>query len=435
MNSGAQKNIETGVKKCSIYQSINRAIAASAVVSVTMCTAIAGSTAFAFDSADVLPEHVNSSMVRVGMVTGIDERYDGNGNLETLGDMHSMQFNSAALVQINPQAQQLISALNQFGNQQLGTELNLGILKVNTDPQINYIAPIQAYGVTSKFTIAVGLPIMQYHNDVTLSQTGGNVSQIQSQVNGVGSAALNSAFQKLNVSLVQSAQQLLAQEGYEPLGETNQTIVGDLQVAGLYQFYKKDNTSLLSKTILTLPTGPAPDPNNIADPGLTGNTAITEEGIVNYRLLPKLKLSAKIAYEYMIPDKVQERVPTSAQDTLPAQNTIETVNRKTGDTVTEAFGANYQLARRWTTGVGYEFDQIGADQYSGSQGSNYALLATDTGGSAQVASLNVSYDSLSAFLAKETFLPTVITYSFSDTVAGVNVPRQTINELWITMFF
>ncbi len=386
------------------------------------------------DSADVLPKGIWSPSIRIGYVSGIGQEYGSDGSLESLGDIHTLAFDAAKLVSIQPQVAQLVSALNQFGTQKLGDKINLGYLKFNIQPEVNYYAPVFARGITDRWTVAVGVPIMHYGNNVGLESTGSNIDAIHAQV-GYSSAQLNGAFNSLKVNLVTQAQQTLTSLGYKPLGQTNTTFMGDVQLASLYQFYRDDRFKILSKTLLGLPTGPEADPNDLTSLDISGQTSIEQQILVNYRVLPPLILAAKVYYHYSLADKVDKRVPLDQNDALPAQDQTEKVNRKIGDAGGVGVSATYELYEKLALSSGLEFQSKGADRFSGSNTYDYAALESQTNTTYELVKFGLAYSTVQSYFKQQSLLPFIASFEYSDTISGVNMPRVTTNELWLTMFF
>ncbi len=391
--------------------------------------------AFALDSSDVLPSHINSPSVRIGYISGIGQKYTNNGSLMSLTDVNSITFDSKKLVSIEPRVQQLISVLNQFGQQQMGNALTLGTLHINIDPSVNYYAPINAYGITDKWTIAVGVPIVHYKNKIGLTQSGSNLDAIQKQAGGI-SPELDSAFDELHAGLIQSAQKELSGKGYKPLQNVDTTFVADTQLVSLYQIFNNKRLALLTKTTFNLPTGPKDDPDDLTDLSDFGQTTVSEGAVLTYMLLPKLRVSGLLTGTYGVPDRIDKRVPTSPDDSLPDISTKQNVNRQVGSSLSLGVSTMYWFTQKWSAGAGYDIITKAADRYWGERsGSRYDLLETDTSQIAHKVRFGVSFDTISAYLAKQAFMPAMITYTYSDTIAGVNIARQTVHELWLTMFF
>ncbi len=389
-------------------------------------------TSAALDSADVLPEHINSPAVKIGVISGLGQRYGSDGSLMSLEDANSVTFDAQKLVSIEPRAQQLIGVLNQFPKA-YGDALTLGTLHIDVTPQVNYIAPVHAYGLTSKWTVAVGVPVIHYQSKVALSQSGSNVDVLKNKL-GL-SPELVSAFNELSGSLVDSAQKELAVRGYKPLVNHDTTFLGDVQLVSLYQIFNNKKTALLSRTVFNLPTGPKGDPDDLTDLNTFGATSIDEVGVLTHMINSKFRVSGIATLRYNVPDRLEKRVPTNSDDALPDASTKEMVGRKTGDMVQLGVSTMYWFLNRWSAGAGLDLMTKAADTFSGDRGTRYDLLSSGTNATSATMRLGVTYDTINAYLAKQAFMPGMITYTYSDVIRGLNVARQTTHELWFTMFF
>jgi hypothetical protein len=310
----------------------------------------------------------------------------------------------------------------------------LGVLRVETHPEIRYFAPLYAFGITDKWTLGVGVPILKYDNRLSFRQTGSNIEQIRASVGNV-SSDLNSAFDQLSVNLAATAQTHLTSKGYKPIVDRSETIVGDVQLASLYRFHDSRAWTGLFKTIVTLPTGPGDDPDDLVDLGLYGQTAVEPQLLANIPVFPWLFLAAKGSVRYAIPDRIVKRVPESSDDSLPNADRKENVRRQLGLGTSVGLSATAKVYSRVSAGLGFEASHKSEDHYDGERGWDYSLLARETETAEGRVRLNLMYSSTEAYLRKESSFPTMVTYEFSDTVRGMNVERQTIHELAVTLFF
>lgn len=387
----------------------------------------------AMDSTEVLPESITSPSVRMGAVSGIGMKFLSNGDLMTLGDLNSIEFNVSNLRQFEPRVNELVAVLNQFGSQRLGDQLSLGVLRVDTTPEVRYIAPVFARGVTRQWTIGFGLPIVQYRNRIRLQQSGSNLEAIRAQV-GNASTDLNQAFEQLNVDLAVVAQEQLVKKGYKPLTDRDESQIGDLQLVSLVQMNKEENFSTQLKTLLSVPTGKGDDPDDLADLGAYGYTAIENQLLGNYNLLGKWQAAAKFGYRYTLPDRVVRRVPNNESDSLPGPETKQTVNRRTGDALFGGGSLTYSFSQELDVGLGWEFTRKGADSYEGVLPLRYDLL-DGMNSSADRVRFGISYSTIESFFAGKSILPSIIAYEFSDNIGGTNVERMAIHEIWLQLFF
>lgn len=390
------------------------------------------SSSLVFASAtDTLPEGIWSPSLHMGMITGIDQKYTGDGNLWGLGDTHAVEFNAATLSHFDQQAQDLVAALNEFGKAQLGSNINFGTLVPNTDPIINYYAPVLARGVTPKWTLGLGLPVIHYQNTISFSVQNSNLDYYKNQV-PVGSPLYTQA---VNTNLVQETYNTIVQKGYDPLTNQNTTFLGDAQLASLYRFYEHGNVSALYTATFNLPTGPKYDPRNLAALNVFGRTGLENRVTLSYVMGAHWEAAPFLSYMAFMPDHVDMRVPTDPNDVLPDQSTEQSVTRQLGGTAMAGGNMYYTLNDQWSFGAGYSYEKKAQDTYSGSQAVRYDLLSVATDDEAQKVSAQINYSTVKSYFRKLSLLPGVITFNYMDTIAGRNIERETIEELVFMMFF
>lgn len=395
-------------------------------------------SAFSMDATETLPAGITSPAIRFGMVTGVDSKYNSDGTVQSLNEINTINFTSDQIAKLGgSEVNSLVTILNQFSQQNLGSQLNLGTLRVETEPDVRYIAPIFARGINEKFTLAVAMPIVFYQNDLRFNQSNSNVSAICDQIQGAQNNLneLRDACQKLNTKITDAAQNEIQKKGFKPVRSRKETVFGDIQLVGLWKFYERDIHSLMVRTSLTLPTGQKNDPDDLADIGAFGYRAI--EPILIYNIMPikSVRLSAKIGYKLMIPDHAVYRVPGSAGDVLPGPETKENLSRDIGDTITLGTAANYYFWKSFSIAGGYEYTQKGADSFSGEKNARYDLLAKDTRSTAHKLRAAFSYDTIDLYKRTKSIPPLKLDFEVSNTIAGTNSDRQLVNEVSLTMFF
>ncbi|WP_253715856.1 hypothetical protein [Bdellovibrio bacteriovorus] len=387
--------------------------------------------AHALTSTSTLPANINSPSFRFGSIDGIDQKYTEDGRLMKLGDYRSVVFDSATLSRYNPDAKRLVDALNRFGAHKLGDDFNLGVLRVDTKPQVKYFAPIFARGITKQWTLGVGLPVVSYKNDISLSQQFSNIEYYRSQFKGI-SPELDEA---LNTDLGQAARQTLKNKGYKDLNNRNESFLGDIQVASIYKFFETADKALIYQAQLTLPTGPKYDADDLAALNIFGRTNINNTFAFSQRLGGGFIAVPYASYIFNIPDDITMRVPLDADDSLPDASSKENVTRHIGNTATVGGNLFYEASDSWTLGAGYDINAKEADQFKGSKNSRYDLLATNTRTQFQRVKGEISYSSVKSYFKKSAVLPMIVSLEVSDVISGVNVERQLVQELNVMMFF
>jgi hypothetical protein len=390
--------------------------------------------AFAMDSTETLPAAIHSPAFKYGMITGVDSKYSSDGSVLALSDIYTIHFDSTQLAKLDPRVTQLVSALNAFSKQDIGQQVDLGTLRIETEPTIKYMVPVYAQGITKDFTLAAALPIISYKNRMSLVQSPSNVKAVCDQLSSkVGD--VKTACEQLDFRVTDAVRNRLAAQGYKPIQDRNETLLGDAQLVGLYRFYEDDNRSALLKGSLNLPTGKKKDPDDLAALGNFGLTSFEPELIVNWLPVRKLRLAAKAAYKLVFADSLDVRVPGSADDVLPGPDSKERLHRKIGDTITVGTAINYNIYDSFSIAGGYEYSRKAADSYSGNQGRRYDLLSQDTKGSAHRLRAGFSFDTIGLYMRTKSFPPLKLDFDISNTFAGLNNDRQLVNELTLTMFF
>ncbi len=396
--------------------------------------------ALAMDSTETLPARVNSPAFRYGMISGVDSKYNTNGSVETLSDINTINFNSDQLKKISSDIETLVLVLNQLsGTQRLGDQLNLGTLRIETEPDLRYMVPIFARGVTEDLSLGVALPIVKYKNKLSLVQSNSNATEICNQIGPTPSPDLRDACAKLkSTRMTDEVRKELANKGYEPIQDRNETLIGDLQLVSFWRFFNQNQAgrhTMVLRNTLTLPTGKTNDPDDLADLGAFGQTAVEALLLHNYLIVPKLRFATKAAYKMTLPDHVDARVPKNEGDFLPGPETKEKVARNLGDTITLGAAATWNFYGDFGLAGGYEYAQKGSDQYSGDKRSRYELLEKETSSVAHRLRGGLSYDTIGLYQRTKKVPPMKLDFEVINTVAGRNTDRSLTNELSLTLFF
>lgn len=410
---------------------------AFAISIFALCALGASAPAHAMDSTETLPASINSPAIRAGMVTGVDSKYLSDGTVRSLNDINTINFDIKKIAELESDIKTMSAILNQFSQQKLGNQINLGTLRVETEPNVRYLAPIYARGITENLTMAVAVPIVFYENKLAFTQSASNVEAICSQFVGLQDTIpdLKDACQKLSKRITDAAQELLAEKGYKPVKDRKETVMGDLQLVSLYRFHDNGTTSGMFRSTLTLPTGQKNDPDDLADLGVFGNTAIEPQILFNYIPWKPLRLAAKAGYKISIPDSQEMRVPSSDGDMVPGLETKHRVSRNIGDTLTLGTAANLAIWNSFAIAGGYEYVYKATDSYSGGRNYRYDLLAKDSRSTAHKLRAGITYDTIALYQRTKSVPPLKIEFEVSNTIAGTNSDRQLVNELSLTMFF
>lgn len=382
---------------------------------------------------DTLPKGIISPILRYGLMTGLEDSFSSDGGLYSSGDLHSVRINANTIQGVSSQASQLIAALNSMGSQNLGSQIDLGTVYFETSPEVQYYAVGFGYGITDRWTMGVGVPIVHYRNTVNIQSTHGNKDFYAQQFPGL-SSQLDSIWQ---LNLASELNQTLAAKGYRPMTTRDQTFVGDTSLASLYKFkYEPLGGKLLHQLILTLPTGPKYDPDDLMAINQFGQTSVGnsisyERPVVRRDVL----LGSSLAYIQPIPDNVDQRVPKNDGDLLPDASSRENVHRQIGATVSGLADISWLATQDLKFTTGYQYSVKARDQYSGSQGSRYDLLSRNSDTQAQKFIVGAQADTIRKYRNKTFAMPLMAQLTYSDTFAGINTSRVIQTELNLVLFF
>jgi hypothetical protein len=391
----------------------------------------------AMDSTEVLPAKVNSPAFRYGLVSGVDSKFLSDGSVRDLNDINTVRFDSQQLARMNPEVTQLVNILDQFSRQRLGSQLNLGTLRVSTQPRVSYFVPIYARGISDRLSLAIALPIVFYSNELRITQSASNVPAICAQFLALQEDIpdLKTACESLSIKITDATRAELAKKGYRPIQDRKETVPGDIQLLGLWKAFDNGLHSTMIRTTLGLPTGQSNDPDDLADLGIFGQRMAETVVLYNYLPLHWLRLAVKTGYRMMIPDQVVMRVPKDEGDILPDSSQKVDVSRNLGDTWLLGGAINVNLFSSFAMAAGYERLVKSADSFSGGSNLRYDLLGKDSSGEAERLRMGLTYDTISLYQRTKAFPPLKFDYEWLNTFAGRNNDRQFVHEFSVTFFF
>jgi hypothetical protein len=390
-----------------------------------------------FGPAAVLPKGRFQAVVRVGNASDIENKYNSSGTLMSPSRMNVRLDNSF----LRKNSAGMNKALDQINAldpaRKLGDQADLGELNVKGSADVNYMAPQLAYGMTSRWTVGVGVPIINFKSDVHLEQSG--VNTLPAILSNVGNVS-----QKENAELIAAAKKgpaaaanfLLQKQGIKAVDERDENFLGDVILGSVVKIYDSRYWSFFLLNNLELPTGPADDPDDLVDLNIFGRTNLSNTFYANLDVNYWLQFGFGVGYTWGIPDHIVKRVPKSENDFAPPLSSKEKLGRDPGDTITLNLATQMKATDVLEFGVGYELGYKTADKYdTGSQNLRYDLLEKDTYEEFHVAKFKISYTTVSSYLNGKSKIPMSVTYAVSDIFAGKNIERQLSNELLLKLYF
>lgn len=380
---------------------------------------------------DTLPANINSPMIRYGVMSSLEQKYEKDGQLWRLGDLRSIEFDASTLSKISPDAKTLINALDAFG-QRHGQLINYGVLKFEINPTIQYFAPVYAYGIRSNWTIAIALPVVTYENEIEIKTVNSNLDSYKAIYYGRVSEELDRA---LTLDIRQETIKTIEQRGYKPLQSRRDQYLSDAQVVSIYRILQRPQFDLFYVAQLGLPTGPKYDSDDLAALNIFGQTSL--ENILATKIKGKygFNFTPSLGYQYVLPDNITARIPLDEEDSLPDSSQKEDVERRVSGKWTFKSELQLEATDSLSFATSYSQAQKGNDEYSGNKGSRYDLLGVNTYSREEKYSIGGTYNTIKSYFKKKALFPFILSYEFSDIFKGENINRRTIHEFSFIMFF
>ncbi len=379
---------------------------------------------------ETLPETISTASVRYGQISGLEQRFTEDNSLVRLTDYKSIEFDAETLAKFNPEAATLIETLNRFGLYNAGDLFNLGTLEFETTPTIQYIAPLYARGMTKNWTIAVGIPIVNYKNDVNIQQSFSNIAYYD-QFRGLD-PALDAA---LDTDLGAATQNTLIQKGYKPIIDRDESFVADLQMVSVWKFYEGATNKSLHQLTLNLPTGPKYDTDDLLALNAFGKTYIENSVAFSQTVNTYLSLNPYTNFRYYLPEKLEIRVPKNDSDVLPDESSKENLTKYEGYQYEIGGQANLAINDDLSFGADYRIGQKVQDSFSKADRGNSQVLATNTDSNWHKVGFEINYSTVKSYLSKKSLIPMNLSFLAYDTISGKNVERRIGQELSIALFF
>jgi hypothetical protein len=391
------------------------------------------------ESTATLPRGMFSPNITYGYFSGISERFNSSGLIQGVAAQYHVELSGKVIGRFNSDLNKMIESLNSVSKQEkLGDELMLGTLDFKASPVVDAVIPTLAYGVTDKFSIGLGIPLIHYRNDVQVAVSGtSNAQQLQNHIGGL-SDDLNSALGKLEnaaQNLPGELQSVLAARGYKPLRSIDTKGVGDLQVAGVYRYFDSPFWKFALRPYFIIPTGKQDDPDDLVDMATGGQPAVGLYSIHDYLPLSKLLLTSSLGYQANLQDTAIKRVPLNNYDLLPDQDRRDLVRRHTGNVTFFELGSRYHIIAPLTLGAFYDLTLKDPDWYDGDRGWDYNQLSQDTVEQIHQLKGQIEFSTISWYRRHVFSAPLILTYVYGNTITAVNAPLVISNQLMIRMFF
>lgn len=387
---------------------------------------------------ELLPKGVWGLNLQYGSFDRLAYRFNDQGIYQRLDTKNTFQIDAKQLAKLDPDAKRLIKALDALSPQGLGSNLSLGSLIVQARPEVSYWAPAVAYGIKDDWTMGFALPVIRYKSKIEVKRSSHNVEATRQAVAGLSPEIDDGLTQLANVDLVRAFRTTLEDKGYAPLENQEREFLGDVQIMSLWNFYGTKSTHFQYRAILELPTGPESDPDDLTDLGAFHNLSLENRGVVDKKfgwLSDKLTFSGEIAGKVYAPKSMVQRVPENEEDSLPGEETKESVTRQWAYGYSLGGWVSTEISQWLSAYFGSKHFWSDAERYTGKEGNRYDLLGQKEESSSTHIMVGVDLSTVDAFFRKQLAVPFNLNYEYSLAVTGKNIEDRGQHTVWLQVFY
>jgi hypothetical protein len=403
------------------------------------------------DDALVLPRGRFRALVDDYIFFPIDERYNPQGNLESL----TSQFENRRL---DSTVFPLLTPLNAFvGNASIGES------NVSFEYHLNNLALGVQFGLTDRITVGLRIPYWWAHNRVRVEINSGPGSSANVGVNTgaaipitAGTAVLPLTFPGVRRFTTEDVQQLLGPGlsvspnvripgfGFKRVESWSDNGLGDIEAGAKYQYLRTDDWRLAATVGVRFPTGRLDDPDDLTDiPFGLGAYALLARLHADYIVsnlwktaairgtsaLPQtgdLILNGTFRYDSVFAQRVTRRIPNDADNPLTTNR--ERVRVNIGDRFEFEASGTYYIFDSLSLSALYKYGFKIEDDVSGQMNLAYHTLEQDTDAKEHLYIVGLTYSTLPLYRERKFSLPLAVSLSYRDRFAGAG-PRTPYGQV------
>ena len=384
----------------------------------TLISSIVFLSCLALENAKVLPagiRRVNIKAVQVDLAN----KFNDSGKLVALAEPLSKDISMADVLKgkegLDNSKLQAFLQENSISESQV-----LGSLSADLKGRMQVIAPVIAYGVSDRVTVALAVPYYFARTDVDLGYRS-NDDNAQNFINLLSSPRYNQVASAQEVydnfsDGVAALNSKLEDNGYRQLGAWQEHGLGDMTLALKTQVIdgKSGIVRLANLSGIVAPTGRTDDPDLLSDvPFGDGSWDLFTGLMCDQELGAGVFTNQFAKFTYQTEAERDVRLVT-ADESLAVDK--QSVTYKLGNKFD--IGASVQWANDLgiELGLGYEFNSKSADSYQAPTVAIEKELEKDTVTRANNVELKVGYSSVPAFRRKEIPVPFNVSVQYKQVV-------------------
>ncbi len=296
--------------------------------------------------------------------------------------------------------------------------------------------PLIGYGIMDRLNLFVAIPMIEFkaESDLTYQSSPSALKFVQS----LKDSGMNAASQDFAQSLNQSADDKLRDAGYDYRRSVRRSGMGDTRIEIPWTpISRVKNLDYQFAPVIIAPTGTAADVSDIYGYSTGENRWWWgTKASASYKTAYKWKTYSSVSLLY--PESITRayRIPTESGDQLSSD--IDTNVRVSGGLQAHwNISQSYQVSRSWNIGLGFERQFQQSLKLSGSQWASerYSWVPMRASRTLDAITVQLRFNSIDAFLAKEFLIPTQVALGAGIPVSGKNSSSNSVIALQGAVFF
>lgn len=391
------------------------------------------STPFSITTSQVLPKGVRSMQVG-GLTTTVDGWYNDTGISTGVAEPFNLELSYGRLLKAESDENLKLNVEAQLKNKDVPLDTIAGTSYADINTRVFVTLPTIAYGLTERWTLALAIPIVYTNMDVETGFVGTKeLQQLVTDFSEKSRKQTGLIQDKLNDVIATE----LANKGYKPLEDQEQTQMGDLTLVAKYLAYRGLDYSWAISNILTVPTAHVRDVNKVVDP--TPGDGQWDFGVTSTLEVPlssKVRFISNTGYTIQFSDVRETRVPYSEDERLSTDIDYG-ANRNLGDQMFSSLALLWSPVDWINFGASQTFAYKQRDQWAGVNATpdRYRALGVETEQYMQAVYLQTGVSTIGMYQRKAFAIPLMATLGFGQVVDGRNVRNDPLWSLNMTMFF
>ena len=394
----------------------------------------ASGLAQAFEDTKVLPIGVRNLSIK-HVHADLKNKTDGEGRYQSLAKplAKKMKFKDAIKAETGQKRKEIESFMLVNGYTEEDT---LGQFNADLRGIVDVTAPVISYGVTDRLTLAVAVPIYRVKTRVEMGFVPNeNAGRIVAQLNDpiLNQTAKGQEVAGKLTDAEGELDQKLIDNGYEPLGEWEETGIGDITLAGKYKVYNGSVFKIASTNGFKIPTGRVDDPDILTDiPFGDGTYDFFTQLAFDQKLSGGVFFNQYVKYNYQFESSKTVRLKTDAE---PLEVDKEEVDYRLGQSVEGGISVQFEPASGVLLGTGGVYSQKDGDEYIVEAEDVQSELEKETHTKATYWEFRLGYSSVQAFQRKEAAVPYNLVFDYKKHVASIHTPNADVLSMNLALFF